>query len=88
VGVVTAVLTTGPAEDPFGLEVSARGGDRCFLPSVAASVDGRGVVATSALFFGGPDQLDAYVRRGAYVVRAPAAEHGVFAGHDGGTTMS
>lgn len=89
VGVVTAVLTNGLAGAVFGLEVSVQGGERWFLPSVAARAEGREVQAASALHFGGADQLDAYVRRGAHVIRAVADDgRGVLAAPDGGTTRS
>ena len=89
VGVVTAILTNGEGGAVFGLEVSAQGGERWFLPSVAAGVDGRDVHAASALHFGGADQLDTYARRGAHVVRAETdGEERVLASPDGGTTTT
>jgi hypothetical protein len=90
VGIVSAVLVNAADGRAFGLEVAAQGGDRWFLPCVAADLDGCNLRATSALFFGGPDQLDAYVRRGAHVVRRRGGEDpgaGVLARSDGGTSM-
>lgn len=87
-GVVTAVLSNGNGA-VFGLEVSAQGGERWFLPSVAARVDGRDVHAASALHFGGADQLDTYVRRGAHVVTTEAdGDERVLASPDRGTTTT
>lgn len=69
VGVVTAVLADEAGERAFGLEVSTRDGERWFLPWAAADIGRDAVQASSALVFGGPDQLDAYARRGACFVR-------------------
>ncbi len=73
IGVVTALLVDESSEHAFGLEVSARTGERWFLPWVAADGRGGAVEASSALVFGDRDQLDAYARRGARFVREDGA---------------
>lgn len=75
IGVVTAILVDESGEHAFGLEVSARTGERWFLPSVAADVRGDAVEASSALVFGDRDQLDAYARRGARFIRDDDGGH-------------
>lgn len=69
VGVVTAILEDRAGERAFGLEVTARTGERWFVPWVAATVREDAVEAASALVFGDRNQLDAYARRGARFVR-------------------
>jgi hypothetical protein len=95
VGVVTAVLMDASGERAFGLEVSAPTGGRWFLPWVAADVRGDAVEAGSALVSGDRDQLDAYARRGARIVRegdgllpARASAERVLAGVLGGRSGS
>lgn len=103
VGVVTASLVDDSGGRAFGLEVTAPTGQRSFLPSVAGEFRGDAVETSSALFFGDGDQLEAYARGGARVVRggeggtpgSPAGRRargaeaaGVLAADPGGTTLS
>jgi hypothetical protein len=102
IGAVSAILVDETGDRAFGLEVSRRSGERWFVPWVALDLCGDVVEASSPLVFGGPEQLDAYARRGARFVRdddarAPRADtpkptrragNRVSAGVPEGTTVS
>jgi len=78
-GRVTGVLLVESEDRAFGLEVTGRSG-RWFLPWIAADVGAHGVRAASAIVFGSSEQLDAYARQGARVLRRGTDVH---LGHDG-----
>jgi len=73
IGLATGILVDDASERVIGLEVSAQRGGRWFLPWVAAAVREDGVEAASTLVFGTLDQLEAYLRRGAHIVRSEEA---------------